>query len=119
LPLPLLPQNLPRKKKRKWKPNLLSQRLPNLPLLRQQRLPKVSLSRKSQLKQTQKPLLQPRSDLDEDDLVIDDEVTFGRNLKARDFGKVVHEDVKLSNHVKFRLWLARHLALMKHQETWT
>jgi hypothetical protein len=118
LQLPLLLKHLlPRKKKRKQTPSLLSQHQP-LPQLRQQRLPKVSLLRKTHLKQTSRPLLQ-RSDLDEDDLVIDDEVTFGRNLKARDFGKVVHEDVELSNHVKFRLWLARHLALMKRQETWT
>jgi hypothetical protein len=72
----------------------------------------VSLQRKSQLKQTQKPLLQ-RSNLglEDSDLIIDDEVTFGRNLKARDFGKIVDEE--LSDYVKFRLWLARQLALMK------
>ena len=72
----------------------------------------MSLQRKSQLKQTQKPLLQ-RSNLglEDSDLIIDDEVTFGRNLKARDFGKIVDEE--LSDYVKFRLWLARQLALMK------
>jgi hypothetical protein len=72
----------------------------------------VNLQRKSQLKQTQKPLLQ-RSNLglEDSDLIIDDEVTFGRNLKARDFGKIVDEE--LSDYVKFRLWLARQLALMK------
>jgi hypothetical protein len=123
---PLSPQNLPRKKKRKLMPNQLlpqlrQQRLPNqlLPQLRQQRLPKVSLLRKSQLKQTPKPLLRPRSDLDEGDgFIVDDEVTVGRNLKAREFGKIVHEDVVLSDYVKFRLWLARQLALKKYQETW-
>jgi hypothetical protein len=120
---------LPRKKKRKLMPSLLLQHQhPQLlPQLRQQRLPKASLLRKSQLrksqlKQTPKPLLQPQSNHgldDNDDFIVDDEVTFGRNLKARDFGKVVHEDVELSDHVKFRLWLARQLALKKHQETWT
>lgn len=72
----------------------------------------MNLQRKSQLKQTQKPLLQ-RSNLglEDSDLIIDDEVTFGRNLKARDFGKIVDEE--LSDYVKFRLWLARQLALMK------
>ena len=72
----------------------------------------MSLQRKSQLKQTQKPLVQ-RSNLglEDSDLIIDDEVTFGRNLKARDFGKIVDEE--LSDYVKFRLWLARQLALMK------
>jgi len=78
----------------------------------------VSLLRKTHQKLTPKPLRQP-SDLDEDDgFIIDDEVTFGRNLKARDFGKVVHEDVELSDHVKFRLWLARHLAMKKYYEVW-
>jgi hypothetical protein len=122
---PLSPQNLPRKKKRKLMPNQLlpqlrQQRLPNqlLPQLRQQRLPKVSLLRKSQLKQTPKPL-QHQSDLDEGDgFIIDDEVTVGRNLKAREFGKIVHEDVELSDHVKFRLWLARQLAMKKYDEVW-
>jgi len=28
------------------------------------------------------------------------------------------EDVELSDHVKFRLWLARQLALKKYKETW-
>jgi hypothetical protein len=77
----------------------------------------VSLLRKSQLKQTQKPLLhQSNFGLDDSDLIIDDEVTFGRNLKARDFGKVVED--KLSDYVKFRLWLARQLALAKYQKVW-
>jgi hypothetical protein len=82
-------------------------------------LQKVSLLRKTHLKQTQSQLHQPLSNRsldDNDDLIIDDEVTFGRNLRARDFGKLVHEDVELSDHVKFRLWLARQLALMKLQE---
>jgi hypothetical protein len=77
----------------------------------------VSQLRKSQLKQTQKPLLQPQSDLnDSDGFIIDDEVTFGRNLKSRDFGKIVHEDTELSDYVKFRLWLARQLALRKFDQ---
>jgi hypothetical protein len=121
---PLSPQNLPRKKKRKLMPNLLLQHLQHqhLPQLLQQRLPKrlpkVSLLRKSQLKQTQKPLLLQRSNfgLDDSDLIVDDEVTFGRNLKARDFGKIVHEDTELSDYVKFRLWLARQLALRKFDQ---
>ena len=75
----------------------------------------MTLQRKSQLKQTQKPLLrQSNFDLDDSDLIIDDEVTFGRNLKARDFGKLVEEE--LSDYVKFRLWLARQLAMKKFDE---
>ena len=76
----------------------------------------MSLLRKTHLKQTQKPLL---SNLDHnDDIVIDDEVTFGRNLKSREFGKIVHEDPELSDYVKFRLWLARKLALEAYKKAW-
>jgi hypothetical protein len=75
----------------------------------------VSLLRKTHLKQTQKSLLQPRNNLDEDDdFIIDDEVTFGRNRRSAEFGNIVHEDVDLSDHVKFRLWLARMIALQKY-----
>jgi hypothetical protein len=76
----------------------------------------VSLLRKTHLKQTQKPLVQ-RSNfgLDDSDLVVDDEVTFGRNRKAGEFGKLVQED-ELSDYVKFRLWLARQLALRAYEK---
>jgi hypothetical protein len=79
----------------------------------------VSLLRKSQLKQTQsQPLLQQsKIDLEESDLIIDDEVTFGRNRQSAKFGELVDEDSELSDHVKFRLWLARQLALAKYRET--
>ena len=75
----------------------------------------MTLQRKSQLKQTQKPLVQ-RSNfgLDDSDLILDDEITFGRNLKARDFGKLVEEE--LSDYVKFRLWLARQLAMRAYDK---
>jgi hypothetical protein len=119
---PLSPQNLLRKKKRKLMPSLLLQHQ-LLPQLRQQRLPKVSLLRKTHQKQTQKQTQkqphQPLSNLNEgDDLIIDDEVTFGRNIRSRDFGKIVHENIELSDHVKFRLWLARQLAMKKYDEVW-
>jgi hypothetical protein len=79
----------------------------------------VNLQRRTHLKQTQKPLLQQSNfGLDESDLIIDDEVTFGRNRKAEQFGKVVHEDTELSDYVKFRLWLARQMALSKYKEKW-
>ena len=78
----------------------------------------MNLLRKSQLKQTQKPLLQQSNfGLDDSDLILDDEITFGRNLKARDFGKVVEDD-ELSDYVKFRLWLARQRAMAKYKEKW-
>ena len=78
----------------------------------------MNLLRKSQLKQTQKLLLQ-RSNfgLDDSDLILDDEITFGRNLKARDFGKIEDDD-ELSEYVKFRLWLARQRAMAKYKEKW-
>ena len=77
----------------------------------------MSLLRKTLLKQTQRPLLLSKFGLDDnDDIIVDDEVTFGRNLKAREFGKLVHEDVQLSDYVKFRLWLARQLALAKYEQ---
>jgi hypothetical protein len=115
LQLPLLPPNQPRKKKRKLTP---SQPLPLLhpqllPQQRQQRLPKVSLLRKTTRK------IQPRSNpkgLDDSDYEINDEVTFGRNRQSNQFGKIV--DDELSDHVKFRLWLARQIALAKYREVW-
>ena len=75
----------------------------------------MSLQRKTHLKQTQKPLLQQSNfDLEDSDLIIDDEVTFGRNLRSRDFGKLVEEE--LSDYVKFRLWLARQLAMKAYEQ---
>ena len=76
----------------------------------------MSLLRKTHLKQTQSPLLQQsKLDLDDSDLVIDDEVTFGRNRRADEFGKLVQED-ELSDYIKFRLWLARQLAMRAYEK---
>jgi hypothetical protein len=73
------------------------------------------VQRRTHLKQTQSLLFrQSKFDLDDSDLIIDDEVTFGRNLKARDFGKVVEDE--LSDYVKFRLWLARQLAMRAYEK---
>ena len=64
---------------------------------------------------------QPRSNpggLEEGEYEVDDELTFGRNRIAERFGKLVNnDDEKLSDHVKFRLWLARQIALAKYRET--
>ena len=65
---------------------------------------------------------QPRSNpggLDDSDFEVNDEITFGRNRRSAEFGRVIDEDQELSDHVRFRLWLARQLALKKYQETWT
>jgi hypothetical protein len=80
----------------------------------------VSLLRKTHLKQTQKQQLQPLSnrslDDNDDDIIVDDEVTFGCNRKADQYGELVHEDVELSDYVKFRLWLARQLAMRAYEK---
>ena len=68
-------------------------------------------TRKSQLRSNPKGL-------DDSDFEVDDEVTFGRNRQATKFGKVVEDD-DLSDHVKFRLWLARQIALAKYREART
>ena len=77
----------------------------------------MTVQRRTHLKQTQSLLFQQsKFDLEESDLIIDDEVTFGRNRKASEFGKIVDDD--LSDYVKFRLWLARQIALAKYKEKW-
>ena len=72
----------------------------------------MTVQRKTHLKQTQsQPLLQRSNfDLEHSDLIIDDEVTFGRNRRSAEFGKLVEDD-ELSDYVKFRLWLARQMAM--------
>ena len=75
----------------------------------------MTVQRRTHLKQTQSPLFQQsKFDLEDSDLIIDDEVTFGRNLKSRDFGKVVEDE--LSDYVKFRLWLARQRAMAAYKK---
>ena len=73
------------------------------------------MQRKSQLKQTQSQLHQPQNKLDDSDLIIDDEITYGRNRKADEYGKLVQSD-ELSDYVKFRLWLARQLAMRAYEK---
>ena len=74
---------------------------------------------KRQLKPNQqKPLLLSNfgvDDNDDDDIIVDDDVTFGRNRQAKKFGKLIHED-ELSDYVKFRLWLARQLAMRAYEK---
>jgi hypothetical protein len=74
------------------------------------------VQRKTHLKQTQsQPLLQrSKFDLEDSDLIIDDEVTYGRNRRSAEFGQLVEDE--LSDYVKFRLWLARQMALAKYRE---
>ena len=78
----------------------------------------MTVQRRTHLKQTQSPLFQQsKFDLEDSDLIIDDEVTFGRNRRSQEFGKVVQSD-ELSDYVKFRLWLARQMAMAKYKEKW-
>jgi hypothetical protein len=89
---------------------------PKLKLRRTRKsLQKVSLRRKSQQKQTQSQPLSNLSLDDNDDLIIDDELTFGRNRRSEQFGKVVKSD-ELSDYVKFRLWLARQRAMAAYEK---
>jgi len=75
----------------------------------------VTVQRRTHLKQTQSLLpQQSKFDLDGSDLIIDDEVTFGRNRRSEEFGKVVEDE--LSDYVKFRLWLARQLAMRAYEK---
>jgi hypothetical protein len=76
------------------------------------------VQRRTHQKQTQSQLHQPLSNRsldDNDDLIIDDEVTYGRNRKADEYGKLVQDD-ELSDYVKFRLWLARQLAMRAYEK---
>lgn len=76
----------------------------------------MNLQRRTHLKQTQSLLFQQsKFDLEDSDLIIDDEVTFGRNRRSQEFGKVVEDD-ELSDYVKFRLWLARQLAMRAYDK---
>jgi hypothetical protein len=74
------------------------------------------VQRKTHLKQTQSQPLRQQSkfDLEDSDLIIDDEVTYGRNRRSAEFGQVVEEE--LSDYVKFRLWLARQLAMRAYEK---
>jgi hypothetical protein len=77
----------------------------------------VTVQRRTHLKQTQSLLFQQsKFDLEDSDLILDDEVTFGRNRRSAEFGKIVEDE--LSDYVKFRLWLARQLAMAKYKEKW-
>ena len=75
----------------------------------------MNLLRKTQLRQTQSQQLS-NLDLEQNSLVIDDEIVFGRNLQSRKFGEIVEND--LSDYVVWRLWRARQLALAKYKEKW-
>ena len=75
----------------------------------------MTVQRRTHLKQTQSLLFQQsKFDLEDSDLIIDDEVTFGRNRRSQEFGKVVEDE--LSDYVKFRLWLARQLAMRAYEK---
>ena len=74
------------------------------------------MQRRTHLNQTQSQPLRQQSkfDLDGSDLIIDDELTFGRNRRSEQFGEIVEEE--LSDYVKFRLWLARQRAMRAYKK---
>ena len=75
----------------------------------------MTVQRRTHLKQTQSLLFQQsKFDLEDSDLILEDEVTYGRNRRSQEFGKVIEDD--LSDYVKFRLWLARQMALAKYRK---
>ena len=75
----------------------------------------MTVQRRTHLKQTQSLLFQQsKFDLEDSDLIIDDEVTFGRNRRSAEFGQVVEDE--LSDYVKFRLWLARQRAMAAYKK---
>ena len=57
---------------------------------------------------------------DDSDIIINDEVTYGRNLRSRTFGRLIDSsgEFELSDKIQFRLWLARQLAMAKYDEKW-
>lgn len=74
--------------------------------------------KRQQKQNQQKPLLLSNFGIDDnDDIIVDDDVTFGRNRQAKKFGKVVHdEDTELSSYVKIRLALARMKAMQAYKK---
>lgn len=79
----------------------------------------MKVLRKTHLKLTQK--LPSKQELEDSDLILDDEITLGRNRWAAEFGKIVHDDElsdELSDEVIVRLWIARLKALQKYDEVW-
>ena len=66
----------------------------------------------------QKPLLLSNFGVDDnDDIIVDDDVMFGRNRQAKKFGQVIHEeDIELSPYVKIRLALARAKAMEAYRK---
>ena len=56
---------------------------------------------------------------DDNCVIIDDELAFGRNKKSYEYGQIVHEEeIEISDYAKFRLFLARALALKKYHKTY-
>jgi hypothetical protein len=66
------------------------------------------------LRLTNQPLLLPSNYPDA--LIIDDELTLGRNRRSKDFGKLVQCQDEISDDVRWKLFLIRQLALIKYRE---
>ena len=72
----------------------------------------MQILRKTHLRLPHRRQLLSKNTLD-DDFVVNDEVTLGRNRRFAALDKILDEDADLSEYVKLRLWLARQLALEK------
>ena len=82
------------------------------PVLVKARIPKPKLFRTNPHRKAHFLLID-----DNDDVFIQDE-DLATGYRRRDLTKIEHEDVVLSDHVRFRLWLARQLALEKYRQKW-
>ena len=85
--------------------------------------PKLIRKTKQSLQQhLQHQLLLSKGEIDDNDdcVIIDDELAFGRNRKSYEYGQVVHEEeIEISDYAKFRLFLARTLAMKKYHQTYS
>ena len=69
--------------------------------------PRKKLKLKSRLHRPSKP----------NEIVVDDDLVFGRNRRRLEFGRIVHEkEAPLSNYVKIRLALARMKAMEAYRK---
>ena len=82
------------------------------PALVRARIPKPKLFRNNPHRKAHFLLID-----DNDDVFVQDE-DLATGYRRRDLNKIEHEDVVLSDHVRFRLWLARQLAMEKYRQKW-
>ena len=82
------------------------------PVFVRARIPKLKIFRSNPYRKVHYLLID-----DNDDVFVQDE-DLATGYRRRDLNKIEHEDVVLSDHVRFRLWLARQLAMEKYRQKW-